>query len=519
MKQKLELTWVGKNNPPNVEPRILIHDKNFDYGDTNTKNILIHGDNLLALKSLEQNFAGKIKCVYIDPPYNTGSAFEHYNDNLEHSIWLNFMAARLKILKNLLHDDGSIWINLDDNEVHYCKVMMDEIFGRNNFLCDISWEKRYSPPADTKDFGYTHDHILVYRKSKEFVRNLLPITEDQAGRYKNPDNDPRGAWKAADYTCRFSAEQRPNLYYPIIQPKTGEKIFPKKTRVWANSIEEHEKNVRENRLWWGVHGTNKVPAKKNFLSEIQQGMMPMSLWRYEMAGTTQDARKESLKLFGENAFDTPKPEKLLERILTLASNEGDIILDSFLGSGTTAAVAHKMNRNWIGIELEKTCYTHCIPRLKKVIDGEQGGISKNVNWQGGGGFKFYELAPTLIVKDKFGMEIINPKYNAEMLAATVAKHNGFIFAPDENIFWKQGKSHEHSYIFTTTNFLTTKFFDEIASEMKDFESLLICATAFDVGLNERNEKISVKKIPLSLLKKCEYNIENYDLRNGDDEKF
>jgi len=215
-----------------------------------------------------------------------------------------------------------------------------------------------------------------------------------------------------------------------------------------------------------------------------------------------------------------KPEKLLERILTLASNEGDIILDSFLGSGTTAAVAHKMNRNWIGIELEKTCYTHCIPRLKKVIDGEQGGISKNIGWKGGGGFKFYELAPTLIVKDKFGMEIINPKYNAEMLAEAVAKHNGFIFMPDENIFWKQGKSHEHSYIFTTTNYLTTKFFDEIASEMKDFETLLICATAFDVGLDNRNEKISVKKIPQSLLKKCEYNVENYDLKSeADDEKF
>lgn len=207
-----------------------------------------------------------------------------------------------------------------------------------------------------------------------------------------------------------------------------------------------------------------------------------------------------------------KPEKLIERILTLATNEGDIVLDSFLGSGTTAAVAHKMGRRWIGIEKNGPCFTHCIPRLKKVIDGEQGGISKNVNWQGGGGFKFYELAPTLIVKDKFGMEIFNPQYDSEILAAAVAKHNGFIFMPDENIFWKQGKSQENSFIYTTTNYLTTKYLDEIAREMRENENLLICAPAFDVGLNERYENISVKKIPQSLLKKCEYDVENYDLK-------
>ena len=236
------------------------------------------------ISELEQLFAR-----YPRATLTLQSAFEHYDDNLEHSIWLNLMISRLQILRVLLSADGSIWINLDDNEVHYCKVIMDELFGRSNFLCDLTWEKRYSPPPDTKEFGYVHDLILVYRKSSLFRRNLLPLTEDQTGRYKNPDNDPRGPWKAADYTCRFSAEQRPNLYYPIVQPNTGKEIWPKKTRVWANSIEEHEKNVREDRLWWGINGRNSVPAKKNFLSEIQQGMMPMSLWHYQMAGTNQDA--------------------------------------------------------------------------------------------------------------------------------------------------------------------------------------------------------------------------------------
>ena len=377
--------------------------------------ILVHGDNLEALKALLPFYAGEVKCIYIDPPYNTGSAFEHYDDNLEHSTWLNMMYPRLKLLREFLREDGSIWINLDDNEVHYCKIVCDEIFGRQNFLCDLAWEKRYSPPPDTKDFGYIHDHILVYRKSLNFKRNLLPLTDDQKGRYKNPDNDPRGPWKAADYTCRFSAEQRPNLYYPILHPITGEEVWPKETRVWANSKEEHEKNVRENRLYWGKDGKARVPAKKNFLSDIQQGMMPMSLWHYEFAGTNQDGKKENLKLFGNVPFGTPKPEKLIQRVLTIATDEGDLVMDSFLGSGTTAAVAHKMGRRWIGIEMGDHAKTHCAVRMKKVVDGEQGGISKAVKWSGGGGFRFYELGEPLL--DERGQIAESIPY--EVLAAHV----------------------------------------------------------------------------------------------------
>ena len=510
MKQKLELTWVGKDNPPNVEPRILLREKNFDYGDANTENILIHGDNLLALKSLEQDFAGKIKCVYIDPPYNTGAAFEHYDDNLEHSIWLNFMAARLKILKNLLRNDGSIWISVDDDEQAYLKILCDEIFGRNNFVCNVIWEKKYSPQNDAKWLSDSHDFILVYAKEKNIWRpNLLPRTEEMNARYKNPDNDPRGVWTSGDISVKTYSK---SCDYPITLP-SGRIVNPPAGYCWRFSKEKFQEMISENRIWFGETGNN-VPRVKRFLSEVQGGSVSKTIWKREEVGDNQDAKKE-VKIFNsETVFATPKPEKLLERILTLATNPGEIVLDSFLGSGTTAAVAHKMGRRWIGIELEKTCYTHCIPRLKKVIDGEQGGISKNVNWKGGGGFKFFELAPTLIVKDKFGMEIFNPKYDSEMLAAAVAKLNGFIFMPDENIFWKQGKSQENSFIYTTTNYLTTKYLDEIAREMRDYENLLICVPAFDVGLNERYENISVKKIPQTLLKKCEYDVENYDLKIG-----
>ncbi len=401
MANKLELMWYGKDEPIRIEPRLLIENTALSNtaADPDTENMIIHGDNLLALKALEGKYAGQIKCIYIDPPYNTGSAFEHYDDNLEHSQWLNLMRPRLELLRDLLSEDGCIWVNLDDNEVHYCKVLMDEIFGRKNFLCDLAWEKRYSPPPDTKDFGYIYDHILVYRKTPSFSRNLLPLTKDQIGRYKNPDNDPRGPWKAMDYTCRFTATQRPNLYYPIVQPTTGELIYPNETRVWSSSKEEHEKNVLENRLWWGVNGKNKVPAKKNFLSDIQQGMMPMTLWHYEMAGTNQDAKKESMKLFGKNPFDTPKPEKLIYQIIYISTNPGDLVLDSFLGSGTTAAVAHKMGRKYIGIEMGDHAYTHCKVRQDKVISGEdQGGITKAVIGKAVAVTVFMSLLPHLSIK-------------------------------------------------------------------------------------------------------------------------
>ncbi|PKP21637.1 MAG: site-specific DNA-methyltransferase [Bacteroidetes bacterium HGW-Bacteroidetes-21] len=512
MAQKLELTWIGKNDQPKLEPRILIEDPEKSYGDTKSENMLIHGDNLLALKALEQDYAGKIKCIYIDPPYNTGSAFSHYDDGLEHSIWLNLITTRIKALRNLLSEDGSLWINIDDNEGHYLKVACDEIFGRKNFVCGIAWEKRYSPPPDTKDFGYIHDQILVYKKSHSFKRNLLPFTEEQTGRYKNPDNDLRGPWKAMDYTCRYNSEERPNLYYAIKQPNTSEMIWPKKNRVWAMSKEVHEKNERENRIWWGTKGTNSTPSLKNFIVEINQGMMPMSLWKHTLAGHNQDAKKEIIALFGSDIFDTPKPEKLIETILTIATNKNDYVLDSFLGSGTTSAVAHKMGRKWIGVELGDHCDTHCLPRLKMVVDGkDKGGITESANWKGGGGFKYYYLAPSLLKKDKYDNWVIEEKYNADMLAAAMAKHEGFRFNPDEDVYWKQGRSTEMDYIFTTTTFLTVEYLDKLSEEMQSNESLLICCKAFQDACENRYPNITIKKIPQSLMGRCEFGKEDYSL--------
>ena len=522
-KQKLELTWIGKEKRPKLEPRILLEDPEKSYhakhrvSDNDIfDNRLIFGDNLLALKALEQEFSGRVRCVFIDPPYNTGSAFTHYDDGLEHSIWLGLMRDRLEIIRRLLSEDGSIWITIDDNEAHYLKVICDEIFGRSNFLCDIAWEKRYSPPPDTKDFGYVHDHILVYRKSSSFRRNLLPLTEDQSGRYKNPDNDPRGPWKAMDYTCRYSADERPNLFYPIRQPNTGEQILPKRTRVWAMSREVHEKNEREGRIWWGAKGTNSVPALKNFFSEINQGMMPMSLWKHTLAGHNQGAAKEMLGLYGHDVFSTPKPERLLQTVLHVATQPGDWVLDSFAGSGTTGAVAHKMGRRWIMVELGEHCHTHIIPRLKKVIDGEdKGGITESVGWEGGGGLRYYRLAPSLIVNDRWGNPVINPEYNAAQLAEALAKLEGFNYAPSDVQWWQHGHSSERDFIYVTTQNLSADRLQALSEEVGSDRSLLVCCSAFRgvtaAKAAERWPNLTLKKIPKMVLARCEWAHDDYSL--------
>ena len=381
--------------------RILEEVPELSYGDKNAGNMLIQGDNLDALKALLPFFAGRVKCIYIDPPYNTRSAFEHYDDNLEHSTWLSMMWPRLELLRDFLSEDGSIWVSIDDNEAHYLKVIMDEIFGRQNFVGNVVWQKKYAPANDAIWFSDNHDHILVYARKKSTWRpNKLPRSEKSDAAYKNPDNDPRGPWKPGDYTCAKSAEERPNLYYPIIHPLTGEEIWPKETRVWAYSREEYERHVAENRIWWGKRKTNKVPAYKRFLSEVaDDGIVPQTIWLWKDVGHTQDGRKEQIKLAIDSPFETAKPEKLIEQIVRISTEPGDLVLDSFLGSGTTSAVAHKLNRHWIGIEMGEHAISHCVPRIRKVVDGEQGGISKSVGWKGGGGFRFYRLGPPIFDGD------------------------------------------------------------------------------------------------------------------------
>ena len=480
-KQKLELTWIGKGNEPKLEPRILIENPEYSYGDPNTDNMLIHGDNLLALKALEQDFAGKVKCIYIDPPYNTGNAFEHYDDGVEHSIWLNLMSQRLKILRNLLADNGSIWITLDENEVHYCKVMCDEIFGRKNFIISIAWNSRKSKQNDTI-ISLAHNHNLVYAKNIDKVQvNRMPINDDK---FSNPDNDPNGDWVADP----FDAPQiRPNLTYAIKNPNTGEEFWPPKGRHWRTGEKEYNEYLKNGRIIFGKTGNSK-PQLKRYKKDAQlKGEAPNTWW--DDCGTATEATQELIKIFTkDNLFGTPKPERLIERILYLGSKENDLVLDSFLGSGTTAAVAHKMGRRWIGVELGEHAKTHCFPRLKAVVDGEQGGISKAVNWQGGGGFKFYTLAPPLLRIDKFGNKVINTEYDAQMLAAAMAKQEGFSFQPDEQKYWKQGRSSEQDYIFTTTQYLTRTMLDAIAEDLLSEESLLVCCAQFEAGLENAYPK-------------------------------
>ena len=516
---KLELTWVGKDEPINPEPRILIENPEYSYGDVDSDNMLIHGDNLLALKSLQQDFTGKVKCVYIDPPYNTGGAFEHYDNNIEHSVWLSLMKPRVELLRTLLSEDGSIWISIDDDEQAYLKVLCDEVFGRNNFITTVVWQKRYSSQPNSTWMSDMHEFILIYAKNKQIWRpNLLPRTDEAVDRYKNPDNDPRGAWKAVDSTISLTTGQRGSQFartgvstglYEITTP-SGRVVMPAAGRCWKFSEERLRDLIADNRIWFGKDGTSK-PSLKSFLSEVQGGMVANTWWTREFAGDTSDAKKEIIHFNSESVFATPKPEKLLERVLTIASNEGDIVLDSFLGSGTTAAVAHKMNRRWIGVELGGHAYTHDYPRMKAVVDGEQGGISKAVNWQGGGGFKFYELAPPLLEKSKRGNFIISDKYNEEMLAHAMAKHEGYTYAPDKNIFWKQGYSGDNNFIYTTTGHLSPQFIDNIASQLGEDKYLLICAESFDTACINRHKEIIVRPIPKMLLGRCEWGKDNYDL--------
>lgn len=352
-------------------------------------NFIIKGNNLIALHSLKKRFAGKVKLIYIDPPYNTGKDSFNYNDHFNHSSWLTFMKNRLEVAWKLLSDDGTIWMSIDDSESHYLKVLADGIFGRENFLNEVIWQRAYAPVNLKKTFSRSHDAILVYAKNNSSEKELNKLQRDEAAtsRYKNPDNDPRGLWKASDFSVGPAVESN---VYEIITP-SGRSVYPPKGRSWLLSEKRFEEFLKDNRIWFGEKGNN-VPSTKRFLSEVNDGVVAQTLWTYQEVGHNQDAKKEIKELFdGQAAFGTPKPEKLIQRIIQLGSDEGDIILDFFMGSATTQAVANKMNRHYIGIEQMDYIETVAVERLKKVIAGEQGGISKDVDWQGGGSFVYCEL--------------------------------------------------------------------------------------------------------------------------------
>ena len=514
-KQKLELTWIGKENRPRLEPRILLEDPDKSYHARHRvtdndifDNRLIFGDNLLALKALEAEFAGKVKCVFIDPPYNTGSAFTHYDDGVEHSIWLSLMRDRLEIIRRLLSDDGSLWITIDDNEAHYLKVLCDEVFGRSCFIASNIWQKRYSR-ENREAIGDAHDYVLLYAKQRErfkVIRNRVPITEEQAKIYKNTNNHHRGRWRGIPMTAQG---YRPNQMYEIVAPG-GAIHRPPEGRCWSMIEPEFRKLLEAGRIYFGKDN-NSQPNVIRFLDEVE-GFVPWTWWPHDEVGHTDEAKKEMHALFGKaNAFITPKPERLLRRVLHIATNPGDLILDSFAGSGTTGAVAHKMGRRWIMVELGEHCHTHIIPRLKKVIDGEDpGGITKAVNWAGGGGFRYYRLAPSLLEKDKWDNWGINKTYNAAMLAEALCKLEGFTYAPSDSVYWQHGTSTEHDFIYITTASLTHEQLQQLSDEVGPERSLLVLCTAFR-GRGEYSN-LTVKKIPKQVLSRCEWGHDDYSLQ-------
>ena len=525
-RQKLELTWIGKDQRPRLEPRILLenparsHHAAQRVSDNDLfDNRLIKGDNLLALKALEAEFTGKVKCVFIDPPYNTGSAFTHYDDGLEHSIWLGLMRDRLEIIRRLLSDDGSLWITIDDNEAHYLKVLCDEVFGRSNFVANVIWQKKYAVANDHKTIAPMHDHLLVFRRTEKWQRNLLARTEDKDRQYKL--SDERGVFRADNYTCSKTSDERPNLYYPVTQPATKEKIWPSKTRVWAYSREEHERHVAEGFIYWGKDGLGKTPAFKRYKHLLKnQGTVPQSLWMHEFASHTDAARKEVRAVLGSSSlkedFITPKPEGLLQRVIEVATNSGDIVLDSFAGSGTTGAVAHKMGRRWIMVEIGEHADTHIVPRLKKVIDGQDpGGVTDATGWKGGGGFRYYTLAPTLLTTDAWGNLVINPEYNAPMLAEAMCKLEGFTYAPSETLWWQHGRSSERDFLCVTTQTLGLQQLEALADEVGPERSLLVCCSAFTgISATEaatRWPNLTIKKIPKMVKDRCEWGHDDYSL--------
>jgi adenine-specific DNA-methyltransferase len=526
-KQKLELTWIGKENRPRLEPRILLEDPELSYHASHRvsendifDNRLIFGDNLLALKALEQEFTSRIRCIFIDPPYNTGSAFSHYEDGLEHSLWLSLVRDRLQLLRGLLSDDGVLWVTLDDHEAHYMKVLCDEVFGRSNFVANVIWEKKYSPQNNAIWLSDSHDHVLVFAKNKELWRPFkLPRTEEMDARYRNLDNDSRGPWKPGDLLASLTGGQRGAQFartgissniYEIVTP-SGRRVLPPPGTCWRYSENRFHELLEDNRVWFGPVGEN-VPAIKRFLSEVQDGVVAKTIWSREEVGDNQEAKREVSAFNPQNVFATPKPERLLERVLRLSTTEGDWVLDSFAGSGTTGAVAQKMGRRWIMVELGEHIHTHVIPRLRKVIGGEDvGGITTSVDWKGGGGFRYYRLAPSLLEKDKWGNWVINKEYNSAMLAEALCKLEGFTYAPSDSIYWQHGHSTERDFVYVTTAHLTHDQLRQLSDEVGTDRTLLVLCTAFRARADQF-PNLTVKKIPKAVLSRCEYGHDDYSLQ-------
>jgi adenine-specific DNA-methyltransferase len=512
---RLELTWIGKDERPRLEPRILLEDPEISYfprpvdgGSAHFENKLIYGDNLLALKALEKDYESRVKCIFIDPPYNTGSAFQQYDDGVEHSMWLSLMRDRLEILRRLLAHDGSLWLTIDDNEAHYLKVLLDEVFGRSCFVASIVWRSTDNSNNDAKQFSVDHNYILVYGKAPGWQPKKLA---DQSKRthFSNPDNDPRGPW--FDGNPLNSPKPRPNLMYSIKSPQ-GHTIQPP-SNGWRWSRETLAEKLATGEIRFTTDG--RRIRRRTYLADMK-GLPPSTVWAdIEETGHNRQAKYELKNLFSEkeasDLFATPKPERLIAKILELSTDTGDLVLDSFAGSGTTGAVAHKMNRQWIMIELGKHCFTDLIPRIKKVISGaDNGGISELYSWSGGGGFRFYRIAPSLLEIDKWGNWVVSKQYNPEMLAEAMCKLEGFRYAPNPDVFWIHGQSTETDLIYVTTQNLSQEQLQFISDQVGDERTLLICCSAFRAKPDDF-ANLTLKKIPQAVLHRCEWGRDDYSL--------
>jgi len=514
-KQKLELTWVGKANRPRLEPRILLEDPEKSYHaahrvgeDDIFDNRLIYGDNLLALKALEQEFAGQVKCVFIDPPYNTGSAFEQYEDGLEHSIWLGLMRDRIEIIRRLLSDDGSLWITIDDNEAHYLKVVCDEIFGRSCFVADVIWKSSDNSNNDAKRFSLDHNHILVYSRSPDWLTIKTRGNDEKYKHFKNPDNDPRGPW--FDGNPLGSPAYRENLVFDIVSPQ-GHRIKPP-ANGWRWSKETLQEKIASGEIRFTPDG--KGIRRRTYLRE-QAGLPPSTLWTdLEETGHNRQAKFEQKRLFPNggslNGLPHPSP-KNFSSAFSMFPRAGRSRSRLFRRVRNTGAVAHKMYRRWIMVELGDHCHTHIIPRLKKVIDGEdKGGITEAVGWEGGGGFRYFKLAPSLLETDKWGREVISKAYNAEMLAEALCKLEGFTYAPSDAVYWQQGHSTERDFIYVTTQTLGPEQLQQLSEEVGPDQTLLVLCSAFR-GNVDRWPNLTVKKIPNHIRARCEWGHDDYSL--------
>jgi adenine-specific DNA-methyltransferase len=514
-RQKLELTWIGKDERPRLEPRILLEDPQLSYHAPKRvsekdlfDNLLIHGDNLLALKALEQRFAGQVKCVFIDPPYNTGSAFPQYADGLEHSLWLSLIRDRLELIRELLTPDGSLWVTIDDNEAHYLKVVLDEVFGRSCFVASVVWRSTDNSNNDAKQFSTDHNYVLVYGREPGWQPKKLAETEKRT-HFRNPDGDPRGPW--FDGNPLNSPKPRPNLKFDIIGPK-GDVIKPPKNG-WRWSRETIAERMATGEIRFTPDG--KGIRRRTYLADMK-GLPPSTLWAdLDQTGHNRQAKYELKQLFPERTasdlFATPKPERLLARILDLATEPGDVVLDSFAGSGTTGCVAHKMGRKWVLVEVGEHCFTELLPRIRKVVSGEDtGGISEAVDWKGGGGFRFYRLAPSLLEKDSWGNWVVNKSYNAAMLAEAMCKLEGFRYEPDPETFWLHGRSTESDFLYVTTQNLSRAQIQFISEQVGPNRTLLICCGAFRAKRDDF-PNLTLKKIPQAVLHRCEWGRDDYSL--------